>query len=96
MGGEQRGGQCLGRVLDRFGKPWGHFLWPVGTPFPQRALPASHLAEPYHMYEVLKPLPATEALVAPAFREPGYGVRFELDRSVQRCVEEGYLREVCW
>ncbi len=67
---------------------------PYGTPYPERSLPASSVAGPYSEYEVIKEVPVTEAVVAPAFGEPGLGDQFRLDQSVKWYVDNGYLEEV--
>jgi hypothetical protein len=83
-----------GTVIDRYGESHGSFLSPDGTPYPQRGLPADNLAKNYHRYQVLQPLPAKAGVIAPAFGEPGLGLQYRLDKSVQWYIDNGYLREI--
>lgn len=83
-----------GQTIDRFGGPNGKFTSPVGTPYPERALPASSLDGPsYHQYEVIKPLPVWQGGIAPQMGEPGGGVQHYLPVSVEALIKGGYLRE---
>lgn len=83
-----------GETIDRFGGPNGQFTSPVGTPYPERALPASNLeGNSYHQYEVIKPLPVWQGGIAPQMGEPGGGVQHFLPVSVQALIRDGYLRE---
>lgn len=65
--------------IDRFGNEKGSFLSPEGTPFEQRALAPSSLREPYHAYQVNKPLPVESGKIAAAFDQPGGGTQHFLD-----------------
>ncbi|HDV3784044.1 TPA: hemagglutinin repeat-containing protein, partial [Escherichia coli] len=65
----------VGTRLDRYGEPTGSFLAPKGTPYEQRALAPGTKAEKYYEYEVIKPLPAIQGKIAPAFGEPGGGIQ---------------------
>lgn len=83
-----------GQTIDRFGGPNGQFTSPAGTPYPDRALPASNLdGASYHQYEVIKPLPVWQGGIAPQMGEPGGGVQHYLPVSVQALIEGGYLKE---
>ncbi|MGH8487814.1 MAG: RHS repeat-associated core domain-containing protein, partial [Gammaproteobacteria bacterium] len=44
-----------GAKVDRYGSPNGTFVSPVGTPFPNRSLPASSASKALNTYEVAKP-----------------------------------------
>jgi hypothetical protein len=83
-----------GQQFDRFGPGFGQYGSPVGTPFPERALPPSSLDAGYHRYEVVKPIPAWEGSIAPAMGQPGGGVQYWLPHSVVDLVNAGYLREI--
>ena len=82
-----------GDVVDRYGRPGGEFASPEGTPFDERALPPSSAGAGYHRYEVLKPLPegVTEGKIAPWFEQPGGGIQYKFDHSIEWYVEHGYL-----
>ena len=83
-----------GGVIDRYGEPHGKYLSPAGTSYPGRGLPADNLAKGYYQYRVVRPLPAHQGVVAPAFGEPGGGVQYRLDESVQWYLEHGYLEKI--
>ncbi|TWY24894.1 glycohydrolase toxin TNT-related protein, partial [Serratia marcescens] len=88
----------VGTRLDRYGEPNGSFLAPKGTPYEQRALAPGAKAEKYYEYEVIKPLPAIQGKIAPAFGEPGGGIQIlpnMQDRvNVEWLLKNGYIREV--
>ncbi|MDK4861425.1 glycohydrolase toxin TNT-related protein, partial [Serratia nevei] len=88
----------VGTRLDRYGKTNGSFLSPQGTPQEQRALAPGSLAEQYHQYEVLKPLPVIQGKIAPAFGEPGGGIQLLPDMKervdVQWLLDNKYIRKV--
>ena len=83
-----------GVILDRYGPDQGKFLCLSGTSYQERSLPADRLASEYHQYRVIRPLPANEAEIAPAFGEPGAGIQFRTDQSVRQLISDGYLEEV--
>ncbi|MCO8613360.1 RHS repeat-associated core domain-containing protein, partial [Burkholderia multivorans] len=84
-----------GTRIDRFGRPSGGFVAPVGTPFGQRALPESSYNSEYHVYEVAKPIEGVRAGPAePWFRQPGGGTQYQLPRSVEAHLKDGELVEV--
>ncbi|BEM74059.1 hypothetical protein SME36J_34820 [Serratia marcescens] len=88
----------VGTRLDRYGKTNGSFLSPQGTPQEQRALAPGSLAEQYHQYEVLKPLPVIQGKIAPAFGEPGGGIQILPNMKervdVQWLLDNKYIRKV--
>ncbi|WBW60495.1 hemagglutinin repeat-containing protein [Klebsiella electrica] len=88
----------VGTRLDRYGDPNGSFLAPKGTPYEQRALAPGAKAEKYYEYEVIKPLPAIQGKIAPAFGEPGGGIQIlpnMQDRvNVEWLLKNEYIREV--
>ncbi|HYX31605.1 MAG TPA: TNT domain-containing protein [Oligoflexus sp.] len=83
-----------GTLLDRYGEPHGTFVSPAGTPFEQRALPPSAASKPLHTYEVLEPIGVDAGRASPWFGEPGGGIQYELDFTVQDLINWGILREV--
>nr|WP_252867567.1 hemagglutinin repeat-containing protein [Pantoea sp. AV62] len=88
----------VGTHLDRYGEPSGSFLAPKGTPYEERALAPGAKAEKYYEYEVIKPLPAIQGKIAPAFGEPGGGIQIlpnMQDRvNVEWLLKNEYIREV--
>ncbi len=72
-----------GTLVDAFGQESGSVLFPFGTPFAQRGLPAAARADSfpgapdgYSRYRVMKPFAVSASVSAPAGRSPGGGVRF--------------------
>jgi hypothetical protein len=85
----------IGRRIDRYGHPGGEFLADMGTPFDQRALPASSANKEFHAYEVVKPIPGVRTGPAsPWFGQPGTGTQHQLPNSVAHYVDQGYLKEL--
>ncbi|ELM5997052.1 contact-dependent inhibition effector tRNA nuclease [Escherichia coli] len=88
----------VGTRLDRYGEPTGSFLAPKGTPYEQRALAPGTKAEKYYEYEVIKPLPAIQGKIVPAFGEPGGGIQILPNMqervNVEWLLKNGYIREV--
>ena len=75
----------IGTLLDRYGAPGGNFLAPADTAYAARSLPPSNLVLDnapetcnYHVYAVIKPLPAYQGQIAPWFEQPGLGQQIEL------------------
>ena len=83
-----------GAVIDRYGATTGNFLSPAGTPFEERALPASRKNETPTVYRVLKPLPVKEGKVEPWFDQVGRGTQFETEMTVQELLDDEYIEEV--
>ncbi|OBF86269.1 hypothetical protein A5791_20780 [Mycobacterium sp. 852002-51163_SCH5372311] len=83
-----------GQLFDRFGPGFGVFGSPVGTLFPERALPPHSLDAGYHRYEVVRPIPIWEGRIAPAMGQPGGGVQYYFTRPIVDLVNAGYLKEI--
>ncbi|WP_116244645.1 TNT domain-containing protein [Nocardiopsis sp. FIRDI 009] len=99
----------VGDVVDAFGQESGRFLFPDGTPFPDRGLPEHARTgldgtDLYHRYRVIHPFQVA-ATTAPANgASPGGGVRFSLDSggfaeapripTVRWLIGNGYLERV--
>lgn len=91
----------VGAKLDRYGSQKGGFLAPKGTPSDQRALAPGSMADGYHEYEVIKPLPIKSGKTAPAFGQSGGGTQYkiinpetELPVSAQWLLDNKYIRNV--
>lgn len=88
----------VGTHLDRYGKTNGSFLAPQGTPQEQRALAPGSLADKYHEYVVIKPLPVMQGKIAPAFGEHGGGIQILPNMqervNVQWLLDNKYLEKV--
>ncbi|WP_157849044.1 TNT domain-containing protein [Mycolicibacterium setense] len=83
-----------GERFDRFGPGFGQFGSPLGTEFPDRALPPHSLDAGYHRYEVVRPIPIWEGPIAPAMGQPGGGTQYYFPNSIVDLVNAGYLKEV--
>ncbi|MDT8848894.1 glycohydrolase toxin TNT-related protein, partial [Pantoea dispersa] len=88
----------VGTHLDRYSKTNGSFLAPQGTPQEQRALAPGSLADKYHEYVVIKPLPVMQGKIAPAFGEHGGGIQILPNMqervNVQWLLDNKYIERV--
>ncbi|KAH8905774.1 hypothetical protein BR93DRAFT_997870 [Coniochaeta sp. PMI_546] len=92
-----------GVVVDRFGSEYGVFVAPAAAPYMQRALPPSSLDTPqsnpefpynYHVYIVRQSFTVIAGPIAPWYGQPGQGVQYKLNESVQTLVNAGVLKRV--
>ncbi|NLT15561.1 MAG: glycohydrolase toxin TNT-related protein, partial [Clostridiales bacterium] len=83
-----------GTIIDRYGSTLGRFAAPQGTPASARSLPPGVEFKPLHRYEVVKPFDVDAGTAAPFYGQPGKGIQYDLGRSVQDLLDEGYLRVV--
>ena len=83
-----------GTVIDRYGQivKW-EYASPQNTPFEYRSLPLGKKTGEYHVFEVVKTIPAKDSFIAPWYGQPGGGIQYRLKR-VEYFVKNGYLREV--
>jgi hypothetical protein len=80
-------------IIDRYGATTGKFTAPANTPFGQRALPSSYASQTPQKYKVLKPIPnVEEGQIIPWFNQPGLGIQYKLEKSVQYYIDEGFLQ----
>ena len=80
-------------IIDRYGATTGKFTAPANTPFGQRALPSSYAGQTPQKYKVLKPIPnVEEGQIIPWFNQPGLGIQYKLEKSVQYYIDEGFLQ----
>jgi hypothetical protein len=85
----------LGKRIDRYGHPGGEFVADLGTPFEQRALPASTARKNYQEYEVIKEIPNVRSgPTAPWFGQPGMGIQHQLPKPVQYYLDNEYLKKL--
>ena len=86
-----------GLRVDRYGLPAGRYVSPEGTPISARSL-APGVAEnsPYHLYEIMVPVPAESGIAVPWFGQPGRGIQYRLPYSVQELLDwiPPYAREI--
>ncbi|HWH01540.1 MAG TPA: glycohydrolase toxin TNT-related protein, partial [Pilimelia sp.] len=83
-----------GTRIDRYGSERGRYTSPVDTPMPMRALPPGTAGRPYHVYEVVKPIPVRTGKIAPAFGQVGGGVQHILPLAVEKLLARHILRKV--
>lgn len=83
-----------GTRIDRYGPPKGRFVSPEGVPIEKRALAPGTEAEPYHVYEVLKPLDAQGGKAVSWFDQPGGGTQFRFYKPIQELLDAGFIKEV--
>ncbi|MCC9606768.1 TNT domain-containing protein [Blastopirellula sp. JC732] len=82
---------AAGVQLERWGYPGGTFVSNLGVPPADLSLAPGTLKKPHYVYRVLKPLPALEGKAAPWFGQPGGGVQYDLVKSVEHWLEQGFL-----
>ncbi|WP_428984324.1 TNT domain-containing protein [Pantoea vagans] len=70
------------------------FISPVEYSFEGRALQSSTLNKTYSIYEVMKPLPVDTGQAIFWFGYPDYGTQHETFFSIDKLVENGFLRKV--
>lgn len=85
---------AVGVELERWGYPGGTFVSNLGVPPTDLSLAPGTLKKPHYVYRVLKPLPALEGKAAPWFNHPGGGVQYDLVKSVEHWLTNGYLEVV--
>ena len=83
-----------GTRLDRYGQDTGQFVSPEGTPLEMRSLPPGAEKRPYHIYEVVKEFKATSGEIAEWFGQPGKGIQYEFNQTIQELLDAGIIREV--
>ena len=80
-----------GRVLSRYGAEGGTYVSPQGTPFAARGLPPAIEASGENLYIVAKPLDV-DAGIAAYWQGGGGGVQYQLPKSIEKLIAEGYLK----
>jgi len=84
-----------GTIIDRYGYESGTYASPAGTPFGKRALPSSYEYDrPLKTYEVLKPYEVQAGKIKSWFDQPGGGIQYKFEKSIQELLDEGILREI--
>ena len=83
-----------GDIVDRFGQENGKYLAPINTAAEKRALPYDTDLSDYHQYEVLKPFQVEESVIAPAFGQPGGGIQYRSNVSIQKLLKRGIIKEI--
>jgi len=80
--------------VDGYGNPSGKFTSPQGIPFENRALSPTTDMNNYHTYEVIKPVEVQSGEIAPWFDQPGGGIQYRFNDTIQNLINNGILREV--
>ncbi|WP_127506093.1 glycohydrolase toxin TNT-related protein [Paenibacillus humicus] len=83
-----------GTMIDRFGYESGSYASPVGTSYAKRALAPGTENKPYHIYEVVKPIETLSGKIAAWFDQPGGGIQYKFNMSIEDLLKGGYIREV--
>lgn len=82
-------------VIDRYGLTTGKYTALANTPFPKRALPSSYAGKNPQKYKVIKPITnVEEGQIIPWFGQPGKGIQYKLEETVQYYIDEGYIIEI--
>ena len=78
--------------VDRYGSLWGTFVAPTGTPFGERALPASSKERIYYKFEVIQDIDSVlKGKAIPWFGMPGEGIQYMMPRSMKDLVAGKYI-----
>ncbi len=78
--------------VDRYGSLWGTFVAPTGTPFGERALPASSRERIYYKFEVIQDIDSVlKGKAIPWFGMPGEGIQYKMPKSMKDLVAGKYI-----
>ncbi len=78
--------------VDRYGSLWGTFVAPTGTPFGERALPASSRERVYYKFEVIQDIDSVlKGKAIPWFGMPGEGIQYKMPKSMRDLVAGKYI-----
>lgn len=80
-----------GEVVDRYGNPTGSFVAPEGTPFVERSLFPGSETRTYNRYKVNKPVEVDAGTAAPWFDQPGGGMQYLFETSIQELLDNETL-----
>ena len=73
----------------------GVFAAPEKVPFEQRGLQEATKDKPYNRYQVIKDIPGVkEGPAIPWFGQPGKGIQYELPKSINDLINEGYIKKL--
>lgn len=67
---------------------------PDETPCEMRSLAPGTELKPYKVFEVVKPIRGEGSIIAPWFDQPGGGIQFKLEYSIERLLELEWIKEV--
>jgi hypothetical protein len=80
--------------MDRYGYEGGSYVSPQETSYEMRALAPGTETKPYNVYEVVKSIDALGGEIASWFNQPGGGIQFKLNKTIQELLDGGYIRKV--
>lgn len=72
----------------------GSYVSPVGTTYEMRSLAPGTELKPYKVFEVVKPVRGQGSVIAPWFDQPGGGIQFKLNNTIQELLDSGRIIEV--
>ena len=67
---------------------------PDGTPYAERALPPFMERQPYNRYRVVQPFDVKAGEIAPWFNQPGKGIQFLSEFTLDELKEFGVIEEL--
>ena len=84
-----------GTIIDRYGDTKrGRFFSPYGTSLEARALPPQATQSPYTAYRVLKPFEVKSGQIAPWFDQPGEGIQYLSDLTVDELKRGTFIEPI--
>lgn len=84
-----------GTKIDRYGHNGGRFAAPMGTPYEQRSLfPGTKDVKPCHKFNVVRKVKVEAGVTAAWFDEPGGGIQYVFDNSIEYYLDNGTLEEI--
>jgi hypothetical protein len=94
LGTEKNVTLSKGYQFDRYGYDVGTYVSPLGTPYEKRSLAPGTEAKPYKVFEVVKPVRGEASIIAPWFDQPGGGIQFRLEDTIENLLELGKIKVV--
>jgi hypothetical protein len=87
-----------GTVLTRFGEHHGKYVSQGHDALAERAIAPDALGSAqnnfdYHVYEVIQPIPARMATIAPWFEQPGMGTQYKVQTKIKDLIDHNYVVE---
>lgn len=84
-----------GTTLNRIGSnPDGRYFSPKGASFGEKSLPPFMKSQPNSDYIVLKEIPIKEGIAAPWFDEPGMGIQYLSDLTIEELEKGNYIFKI--
>ncbi len=82
-----------GTIFDRYGDPGGYYASPFNTPYEQRSLFPGPRGD-YNVYQVPKPIMVEKGFVAQWFGQPGGGVQYYFNQSIEELLDIGAIQQI--